>query len=201
MIEVQIKTPAPPDCQLSIVRRVLDEAIVKVEKVSTFNEELRSLIDLKARNVEKILSELPATCVFSPVAKDEVKILFKGHTCHVALTILKSGCLISSAVLEKDNVTWNIICDEDSFIKLSRELEKEGVEFEIVYKGRFGEKDKVTLREEEILKIALEKGYFDFPKKIKLEELASQLNIAPSTLSEILRRGQKKVLEKYFSGN
>ncbi|WP_081423301.1 helix-turn-helix domain-containing protein [Archaeoglobus fulgidus] len=56
----------------------------------------------------------------------------------------------------------------------------------------------MTYREEEILKIALEKGYFDFPKRVKLEQLAEFFGIAPSTLSEILRRGQKKVLEKYF---
>ena len=31
----------------------------------------------------------------------------------------------------------------------------------------------MTYREEEILKLALERGYFDFPKRIKLEELAS----------------------------
>nr|WP_244372844.1 helix-turn-helix domain-containing protein [Archaeoglobus fulgidus] len=46
--------------------------------------------------------------------------------------------------------------------------------------------------------MALEKGYFDFPKRVKLEQLAEFFGIAPSTLSEILRRGQKKVLEKYF---
>ncbi len=198
MIEVQIKTSPPPDCQLSFVRKVLDEAIIKVEKISSFNDELRSVIDLKAKNVERIIEKLPESCSFACLSKEEAKILFRGHTCHVALIILKSGCLISSASLEKDSVTWNIVCDEESFVELSRSLEKEGIDFEIIYKGKLGEKDRVTLREEEILKIALEKGYFDFPKKIKLEELASMLNIAPSTLSEILRRGQKKVLEKYF---
>jgi len=77
-------------------------------------------------------------------------------------------------------------------------LEKEGVDFEIVYKGRVNDKSNVTYREEEILKIALEKGYFDFPRKIKLEELAKHFGVAPSTLSEILRRGLKKILEMYF---
>ncbi|MEM2070066.1 MAG: helix-turn-helix domain-containing protein [Archaeoglobaceae archaeon] len=54
----------------------------------------------------------------------------------------------------------------------------------------------MTFKEEEILKIALEKGFFEYPRKIKLEELAKQLEIAPSTLSEILRRAQKKMLKR-----
>ncbi|MEM0022686.1 MAG: helix-turn-helix domain-containing protein, partial [Archaeoglobaceae archaeon] len=74
------------------------------------------------------------------------------------------------------------------------------VDFELVYKGRPEDKESMTFREEEILRTALEKGFFDYPKRIKLEELAKIFNISPSTLSEILRRAQKKVLERYFKG-
>ncbi|MDK2876499.1 MAG: hypothetical protein PWQ22_909, partial [Archaeoglobaceae archaeon] len=59
-------------------------------------------------------------------------------------------------------------------------------------------KSEITFREEEVLRFALEKGYFDFPKKIRLEEIAEHFGIAGSTVSEILRRAQKKILEKYF---
>lgn len=40
--------------------------------------------------------------------------------------------------------------------------------------------------------MTLERGYFDFPKKIKLKEIAEELGIAPSTLSEIFRRVPKE---------
>lgn len=48
--------------------------------------------------------------------------------------------------------------------------------------------------------IALEKGYFEFPKKITLRQLAKVLDISPGTLTEILRRGQKRVLQEHFKG-
>ncbi|MEM4156177.1 MAG: helix-turn-helix domain-containing protein, partial [Archaeoglobaceae archaeon] len=88
--------------------------------------------------------------------------------------------------------------DDESFLKLMEALESVEIEYEIIYKGRLESEETITLREEEILKIALQKGFFDYPKKIRLEELAKQLGMAPSTLSEIMRRGQKKILQKFF---
>ncbi len=198
MIEVQIKTPSPPNCQMSWIKKVIDSAIVKVENISAFDENLRSLIDVKAKEVEKAIKSLPPACTAILLSRDEAKVLVRNHSCDVAINILKAGCLITSADVRDEYVLWNLICDEDSFVKLVRRLEESGVDFEITYKGNINEKDRVTYREEEILRIALKEGYFDYPKKIKLEELAEMLSIAPSTLSEILRRGQKKVLEKYF---
>ncbi|HDY74372.1 MAG TPA: bacterio-opsin activator, partial [Euryarchaeota archaeon] len=59
-------------------------------------------------------------------------------------------------------------------------------------------KEELTKRQEDILKIALEKGYFDYPKRTSIRELAKLFGISISTLSEILRSGQKKVMASYF---
>ena len=62
-------------------------------------------------------------------------------------------------------------------------------------------KNDLTARQEYIIKIAFELGYFEFPKKINLEELSTRLGISPGTLSEILRRVEKNILSKYFRGH
>jgi hypothetical protein len=83
---------------------------------------------------------------------------------------------------------------------LMQKLEDQKVEGQVVKISKIkGEKD-LTARQENILQIALEKGYFEFPKKITLRQLARALDISPATLSEILRRGQKGVLEEHFRG-
>ena len=199
MIEVQIKTPLPPNCTMGMVKKIVDSASVKVSGISKFDSGVRGLLELKAKELKDAISCLPPSCEALVLSNQEAKVLIKEHACYLALAILDAGCLITSAELDEDSVTWNLICDDESFKKLMRSLEEYGVEFDLLYKGKPGSKSSITYREEEILKIALKKGYFDYPKKIKLEELASLLDIAPSTLSEILRRGQKKVLEKYFS--
>jgi predicted DNA binding protein len=56
----------------------------------------------------------------------------------------------------------------------------------------------LTEREETILHVAYQKGYFDYPKKVGIRELADVFKISPSTLSESLRRGQRKILQRYM---
>jgi predicted DNA binding protein len=201
MIEVQIKTTLPPYCLMSALRKVLESAVIKIENISRLNgKAITSIVDLKAKEVRKAMEELPPVCEAYVVSSSEAKVFVREHTCVTALKILESGCLITSADIVENGVIWNLICSEDSFVNLVRTLENEGIDFDLLYKGKPGTRSAVTYREEEILRIALEKGYFDYPKKIKLEELSEIFGIAPSTLSEILRRGQKKILERYFRG-
>jgi predicted DNA binding protein len=81
------------------------------------------------------------------------------------------------------------------------ELEEENVVGEVLKISRLEDEKELTARQENILQIALEKGYFEFPKKITLRQLAKTLDVAPATLTEILRRGQKRVLQEHFKGH
>jgi len=60
--------------------------------------------------------------------------------------------------------------------------------------------EPLTVRQEQVLVAALESGYFDYPRKVRLSELAKRLNISPSTLDEVLRRAERNVLLKYIQG-
>ena len=59
--------------------------------------------------------------------------------------------------------------------------------------------DDLTLRQEQITRMAFERGYFDFPRRIGLRELAKMFDISTSTLSEILRKGQRRIMMRYFT--
>ncbi len=174
--------------------------ITKVEGIAKSESGVKGLLRVKADKAKEILENLPSYCEGAVVSTKEVRILIKEHTCLVALPILDSGCIITGIGVEGDEIIWSIVCDEKSFSELLNKLESYEVDFEIVYKGKLNSGKDITFREEEILRIALEKGFFDFPRKVKLEELADYIGIAPSTLSEIMRRGLKKVLKAYFGG-
>ncbi len=57
---------------------------------------------------------------------------------------------------------------------------------------------ELTERQRDILKIALDKGYFEQDSRTSLTKLAGMIGISPSSLSEILRRGLKKSVNFYF---
>jgi predicted DNA binding protein len=198
MLKLQIRTSLPDSCALGAIKEIAKEAILEVEGFAKAENKIKSLINLKARKVGEVIKNLPSFCEGIAVSSAEAKILIKEHTCLTVYPILESGCIITGVDFNERNIYWDIVCDDEAFVNLIRELEDYGVDFEIIYKGKPESDSEVTFREEEVLRIALERGYFDYPKRIKLEELASFFGVAPSTLSEILRRGQKKVLEKYF---
>lgn len=56
--------------------------------------------------------------------------------------------------------------------------------------------DGLTDPQREALRTAYERGYFDIPRAASLEEVAAELDITPSSLSERLRRAQVQVIER-----
>ncbi len=55
--------------------------------------------------------------------------------------------------------------------------------------------DGLTDPQREALRIAYEMGYFDIPRTASLSDIAGELDIAPSSLSERLRRAQTHLIE------
>ena len=198
MLEVGIKTRLPEKCALGSLKTIASDCILKIEGFSKKNESIKSLVRVKAERVRDLLSNLPLQCDVAITSERDAKILLKEHSCFIALPILESGCIITSVEVKENSVIWQIVCDDEDFLALIEKLEDAKVEFEIVYKGRPEGRSVLTFREEEVLRFAFEKGYFDFPRRIRLEEIAAHFGIAASTISEIIRRGQKKILEKYF---
>lgn len=56
--------------------------------------------------------------------------------------------------------------------------------------------DGLTDRQHEALRTAYERGYFDIPRQASLEDVAGELGITPSSLSERLRRAQTQLIEE-----
>jgi predicted DNA binding protein len=53
---------------------------------------------------------------------------------------------------------------------------------------------QLTARQEEVVSVALELGYFEWPRRIKSEELAAELDISRATLLEHLRKAESKLI-------
>ncbi|SFH06156.1 HTH DNA binding domain-containing protein [Halopelagius inordinatus] len=56
--------------------------------------------------------------------------------------------------------------------------------------------DGLTDRQHEALRIAYELGHFDIPRQASLEDVAAELDISPSAVSERLRRAQTGLIEE-----
>ena len=120
--------------------------------------------------------------------------------CTVCKEVVKSRCFLASvSVSSRDSAQWTILGSDESYKGLVRALERRKIPVEVRLKKELEDTDLLTTRQEQILSMAFERGYFDFPKKEGLKELAVETGIRASTLDEILRRGQRKVLGEYLS--
>jgi len=125
----------------------------------------------------------------------------KTHKCTACRAFAGADCFLVSATSKPDGkLEWTVLGSDTMVKSLMRALENQKVRGEVVKISRFKGEEELTVRQENILQIALEKGYFEFPKRITLRQLARVLDVSPATLSEILRRGQKGVLEEHFRG-
>jgi len=62
------------------------------------------------------------------------------------------------------------------------------------YEGPTDPLDAMTPRQQEVLETAFEMGYFDVPRDVTTEQIATTLDLDPSTVREHLQRAQKNLL-------
>lgn len=72
-----------------------------------------------------------------------------------------------------------------------------------LYQGAVDERDgsELTRRQREVLRTALERGYFEVPRRVTLEELADELEISDQALSALVRRGLANHLRHTLPGD
>jgi predicted DNA binding protein len=117
----------------------------------------------------------------------------------ISRCVADSDCFLLHASNESDaTISWRVLGAEGSFKRLLARLESRGVEYRIGDMSVVSSKRRLTVRQEWILRVAFEKGYFDDPKKIHIRSLARLLEVSPPTVHESIRRTQRKILEEHF---
>ena len=98
----------------------------------------------------------------------------------------------------ESKVKWRIVLPDGSSLNtFLQELKDKGIEVQTVDVGDLRENGLLTSREEEAVRLAEEMGYFRFPRRTSLRELSKNLNISVSTLDEILRRAEGKIVKSH----
>jgi predicted DNA binding protein len=117
-------------------------------------------------------------------------------TCVVCMLLAEHGCFLDSASSKSDGLLqWKVIAPNAAALKgLVDKIKALGCSVEVKKISRLDSLSELTRTQERVLQIAYEAGYFDIPRKIKLEKLAKRLEISKATLDVIIRRAQKKVI-------
>ncbi|MHA1672241.1 MAG: helix-turn-helix domain-containing protein, partial [Promethearchaeota archaeon] len=90
-----------------------------------------------------------------------------------------------------DFQSWQLLCSHAKMKLLTTHFSKNKVPFSLisVIPKKFEEsKSLLTPRQAQIYNLAVEMGYFDYPRRITLSRLASVAKVSPSTISVMMRR-------------
>ncbi len=120
--------------------------------------------------------------------------------CLACRALAASRCFLIRASTRPDGILeWELIADDrEQVSSLVARLEKVGCEVTLGHLKEVEDDEALTRRQEEILRVAFERGYFDYPKRASIRDLAATFHVSISTISEILRKGQTKVFSAYF---
>ncbi|GEM_PF-1829813 len=143
---------------------------------------LFSCEDLKIKQMKKgvVWIESPSCSICSLLARMQFVNI---------LSIVNSG---------QHRMTLKMVLPSKSYLNvLKSELRREHIDFSVIDCVAF-RKRSMTAREYEVLRIALEKRYFDCTNRTSLTELSKIAGVAPPSLSETLRRATKKAVEFYL---
>ena len=178
-----------------------------IERVPYSDKGVKDLVEIAGPQdiMEEVLRDIKKNPL---VSKIDMTVTEKGKVigaittsrCEICRVLTDADVfLISAESKGEGKVEWTLVLSEKDVLKqIFDHLKSKSVIADLVKLTKIDDKETLTDRQDKITHVAFERGYFDYPKRISLRELARMFDVSPSTLSEILRKGQRKIVLDYF---
>lgn len=126
--------------------------------------------------------------------------IVKSSDCVVCRSFLVSDVFLTSARTQPDGTSdWTLtVAGYEALKRVLKSLHEDNIVVRVKKMVRLNRKDIITARQEQVLAMAVQEGYYDFPRRISQTALASKMGMATATVSEILRRGERKIVGEYL---
>jgi len=131
---------------------------------------------------------------------NKVKMIVGTSSCLGCSALAKAEAfLLSATVLNNGWVEWRVVHDTMEALEDLREsLNNAGMENKVIEIMDYTDRESLSTDQEHVLQTALEMGYFDFPKRAGVRELAKRLGVSTAYISYTLRSAQKRTIQMYL---
>ncbi len=193
------------------IREVVEKygSVIKIiDSKALDSSEVRDLVEIEVEeedDLQKVIDSMRQNpniynLDVSPIERGKLLAVFSTNHCAVCRLLAGTECFLTASTTTSNNrLQWTLlVTGKSSLQSLIKSLEEVKADPKLVRLMEISDTDALTARQEQITRMAYERGYFDFPRKIGLRELAKIFGISTSTLSEILRKGQRRIMMKYF---
>lgn len=184
--------------------------VLLIDTVRTDEGVTRDLVEINLReeDAEAVIEAIEA---FEHVVSLEITERHKGRLLAIVEVKDCPGCeslatadvfLLSAHTTEEKRIEWKVaFSNREDLDKLIWDLQQTGTDVELVrVSNAIDDGLRLTDRQLKIVEVAFKRGYYDYPKRISIRELARIFGVSTATVSEILRRGQRKIIKEHFEG-
>lgn len=179
---------------------------IELSTIKVSSKEVLRMLQKTLNNHWKIKKVL----LFEPINNGYPKILKIGLLVNIRdnirVTAYKLGAISDSSVYFEGREYWNFVFLRKESVEIMKKyMEKHGnlLDYkireinsaDILSKYEFRNLAIFTTRELEILKFAYERGFFENPKKVSMDDIAKELGISKAAIDQLLRKALKKIVE------
>jgi Predicted DNA binding protein len=142
-------------------------------------------------------------CMIDRISSHQMMAMVMNNNCKLSRILSESGCFITSAVKEgEDEICWTIVGPNSAYVhNLISKLNDSGFPTKKISTYTTDYVALLSDRQEEALRVALENGFYDIPRRVKMEGLCDILKCSKSTLDVTLRNAEKKIITHYMLQN
>lgn len=193
----------PQGCPLRFSNLMSETPRITVESVVENSHWFRRLIIMEGlatnrRSLYNYLQQFSTMFSTSLAGTTTSVYVVESTVCPLYDSISSTKCFLKSASAFGRWITLKILGQSISDIRsLVRKACDGGYPARVESISRIGAGNNLTLRQDEALHSAYKNGFFDYPHKIKLKDLAKDLNCSASTLDITLRKATKKVIANH----
>lgn len=129
----------------------------------------------------------------------EAVIQFETSQPLLLLSARESGLPLQPPITIRDGTaTMELTTSRERLAEMADQLEAFGLAYDVEWIKESVDPERVlTTRQRELVVAAVEAGYYDSPRACSLTELAEDLDLAASTLSETLHRAEGKMVREF----
>jgi len=176
-----------------------------ISSIPTDDGSLLETVELSSSrdNIKDVISHLSRRkdvkfCEMEILGKDHALGMIRSDAAMIRNRIAGMNLFIDAAKSSLNGSIRYILltCDESVIKEFRKDLSRHG-KIESIKKisGRV-----ITAKDEEILKLAMRAGFYEYPKRSGIQEIARMLGVSPLEVVKSLRTAQKKVLTWYLLG-
>ena len=160
-------------------------------------------VDIAA--LEPTLSAIPTLTDIEFRQRTDERILFEVST----PTPAPHGAMADSGVvpsfplrLEGGWFIGTLTASHDQLSTFRAELERGDIDYQLIrLSGNESASDALTPRQQEVIELAVEHGYYESPRRCTLTDLADLLDVNKSVVSRILQRAEGHIITAYYSSS